>query len=80
MLKAVSFVADRPTMTEVSRWWRTEPNKRDSKMSSENLARCIGTVDGLIFLLREIPSGTIAQPFVERAIRVLERLKQELTQ
>ena len=37
MLKAVAFVADRSTMAEVSRWWRTKPNKRDSKMPTEKI-------------------------------------------
>lgn len=49
-------------------------------MPPENLARCIGTVDGLIFVLREAPSGTIAQAFIDRAIEVLEKLKKELAQ
>ena len=49
-------------------------------MRPENLARCIGTVDGLIFMLREAPSGTLAQPFVERAIEVLDQLKRDLAQ
>ena len=48
-------------------------------MPPENLARCIGTVDGLIFLLREAPGGTLAQPFLDRAIEVLEKLKRELS-
>ena len=48
-------------------------------MTPENLARCIGTVDGLLFMLREAPSGTIAQAFVDRAIEVLERLKKDLS-
>jgi hypothetical protein len=49
-------------------------------MRPENLARCIGTVDGLLFMLREAPGGTIAQSFVDRAIEVLEKLKRELAQ
>ena len=52
----------------------------DHHMRPENLARCIGTVDGLIFMLREAPSGTLAQPFVERAIEVLDQLKRDLAQ
>ena len=49
-------------------------------MRPENLARCIGTVEGLIFMLRAAPSGTLAQPFVERAIEVLDQLKRDLAQ
>jgi hypothetical protein len=52
----------------------------DYPIRPENLARCIGTVDGLLFLLREAPSGTLAQSFVDRAIEVLERLKKDLAQ
>jgi flagellin-specific chaperone FliS len=52
----------------------------DYPIRPEKLARCIGIVAGLIFMLRESPGGTIAQPFLDRAIEVLDRLKMELSQ